>query len=40
MKNQWQRFLQALRLQRWPVLTLAEQAEVERKQRLKKLYGK
>ena len=37
--NYWQRFLIALKTNRCPILTLAQQKEEERKERLRRLYG-
>lgn len=40
MKVFWPRFLIALRLERWPVLSNAEQLLREQKKKLDKLYGR
>ena len=40
MKLFWPRFLIALQLQRWPVLSNAEQLLREQKKKLDRLYGR
>ncbi len=36
----WRRFRKALRLQRWPIISNAEQLLREQKKKLDRLYGK
>ncbi|WNL50973.1 hypothetical protein SCREM2_gp54 [Synechococcus phage S-CREM2] len=40
MREYIKRFLQSLKVQRWPVLSAEEQAEKERLERLERLYPK
>lgn len=40
MELYWLRFIKALRLQKWPVLSNAEHLLREQKKKLEKLYGK
>ncbi len=40
MEKYWRRFKYALRLQRWPVISNAEQLLIEQKRKLDRLYGR
>ena len=40
MKRLWVRYLKALRLVKWPVWNPGEQEELERKDKIRKLFGK
>ena len=40
MKNLWLRFKEALRLQRWPIISDAEKILAEQKRKLNRLYGR